>query len=442
MSGPKSSTVSIDLAWERELARQRAEAEARRQEELAVERAQKRIKEIDISISNMLKEISSFLNETLDKEEIAQVNQGAVDAIRQQKQSAISKLQDIQRTVSPHGISKDLEAYASLKERKALNVKNDFMTAVKSECQSLKSAQNIVRSEEILRETQQDFASIQASYEVAVFDFDIQSVTNSDTLFEQLVIDALHHCRARQVDETQQKLCSTYARMSRYLSDQIENGTVAANKYTISEELNKLKADEEYYHKRSMKMYLLREEYEALCSLADIEVFPASHFSDPDAYIREIAYIREQYKNIDEREYIADTIDEVMEEFGYRPIETEIMDDGQISYVAEDETVLTVYTGADNSIMIETAVIASEDAADDEEYAYEAQLAFCSMHPQIVARLAEKGIRFKQKAYAPPNKVHNRIISTNKETVQKASANKAKSNRRRIRRGTKLQQMS
>ncbi len=179
------------------------------------------------------------------------------------------------------------------------------------------------------------------------------------------------------------------------------------------------------------------QKYKALCVLTgrkQKEYYEFQDLADIENAVGELEMIYEQQ---DEMGFIADTINEAMQELGYSCLSSHLLftDKGEQDCSVYQESGhissgIVVYTGKNGEVMMRVASLESSrtenqlrlgcDLTEEEKnVSLEQQISFCQEHPDIVKAIGKRGVFLRQKSYLPPtrNNAFKVIVSdnTNKE---------------------------
>lgn len=152
------------------------------------------------------------------------------------------------------------------------------------------------------------------------------------------------------------------------------------------------------------------EEYKRECFDAFETLKPISSFDTLRDIEAEILKVRALAEKEMSRQYIRRQIDEVMAKHGYDVIESDMLmessNNGQILYGVDKDSAINVFVSGDNQVTMRAVGVGFESSISPEEdnALYEKQCAFCSMHPQITAELAMRGVILHGKNHMPPDK--------------------------------------
>lgn len=118
------------------------------------------------------------------------------------------------------------------------------------------------------------------------------------------------------------------------------------------------------------------------------------------------------------KEYIKRQIDEVMAKHGYDVVRSDMLaeanQNGQVLYGVDKDTAINVFVSDENQVTMRVVGVGfdSDISEAEGERLFQQQCAFCSMHPQITAELAMRGIILHTKKHMPPDKKFNKKIQT------------------------------
>ena len=196
-------------------------------------------------------------------------------------------------------------------------------------------------------------------------------------------------------------------------------------------------------------LYRLRERaklYQDYCALAAVlgePIQPEGGFAEEALLRQTVQRMRDRYQKKDEMNYIADQINQVMIDLGYRFVTSTALrrQDGSeydySLYQADEEAGISIYTDESGAVMMQlTRFGEGAVTREDEEENYQRQLDFCAAHPDIVEALAQKGVFLKQKNYAPPAKKY--IV---KQKIQQAGTRTVLDRRKRRRAKQKVRSL-
>lgn len=169
------------------------------------------------------------------------------------------------------------------------------------------------------------------------------------------------------------------------------------------------------------EMETMRAVYSDYCSECfDSDTPPAalSDFSSMEELEEALQAVREKSACRVSQEYIRRQIDEVMAKHGYSIVRSDLLEEsaagGQVLYGVDDDTAINVFVSADNQVTMRVIGIGfdSDISEAEDERLYQQQCAFCSLHPQITAELAMRGVILHTRKHLAPNKKFNKKIQT------------------------------
>ena len=167
-----------------------------------------------------------------------------------------------------------------------------------------------------------------------------------------------------------------------------------------------------------------------LAEACETEVLPAEVSEEGIVFLEEqIRMLTAQDLKRREKEYIDQTVDEVMREMGYELIgdRTSVKKSGKKTkhqlYSLKDGTAVDVTYGANGQISMELGGIDFTDRKPDA--AESAQLVedmrhFCTDYEKLSRRLAERGIRVKNQSLLPPTEEYAQIINAGDYQMKKS----------------------
>lgn len=165
-------------------------------------------------------------------------------------------------------------------------------------------------------------------------------------------------------------------------------------------------------------MLVVYEEYKRECFDMDAPPLDLNEFSTSKEIIESLKSVREAAKSKLSRDYIKRQIDDVMLKHGYNVVKSDLLQEanekGQILYGVNDDTAINVFVSNDNQVTMRVVGVGfdSEISESENERLFQEQCAFCSMHPQITAELAMRGVLLQTKNHMLPNKKFNKKIVT------------------------------
>lgn len=176
-------------------------------------------------------------------------------------------------------------------------------------------------------------------------------------------------------------------------------------------------------------MEAIYEEYVRECFDSSADVLPLSSFATKEEIQTAIEAAKRCATTKMSGEYIRRQIDEVMAKHGYDMLDAKQLvreENGQILYGVDDATAINVFVSEENQVTMRVVGIGFDDeiTASEDDRLFEQQCAFCSMHPQITAELAMRGVILTTKKHMPPDRKYNKKIQTKKG--QETSVSRAK----------------
>lgn len=228
----------------------------------------------------------------------------------------------------------------------------------------------------------------------------------------------------------------------------------------LSQDLHELEKSDIDNERKSKRIQRLFEEYEKLTGLIQREVgemvavyeeYKRECFDSetPALSINEFATTKEITEALKavrcaaeanmSKEYIKRQIDDVMSKHGYNVVSSELLqetnDSGQVLYGINDDTAINVFVSNDNQVTMRVVGVGfdSEISDRENEKLFQEQCAFCTMHPQITAELAMRGVLLQTKKHMPPDRKFNKkIVTKAKSNTQTMSRAKKELKRREL----------
>lgn len=175
-------------------------------------------------------------------------------------------------------------------------------------------------------------------------------------------------------------------------------------------------------------MRAIYEEYQNECFDSDLPAAALTEFSSKKELLGALETVREKAKCRLSQEYIKRQIDEVMAKHGYNVVRSDLLEEanagGQVLYGVDNDTAINVFVSEDNQVTMRVVGIGFDtDISDSEnEKLYEQQCAFCSMHPQLTAELAMRGVILRtKKHHAPDRKFNKKIVTRARSNTESGS---------------------
>lgn len=179
------------------------------------------------------------------------------------------------------------------------------------------------------------------------------------------------------------------------------------------EELEKLslsyKSAKQFRHKRALEFQELYCEYCTLAELLNYKAKEEIQFPSLESIKKEIIQLKEKVSERNHLQYIAQSVDEVMEDMGLNIIDSEILIEKESYsehniYQFDDDGALNVYMSENGSVMMEVAVAGKGKELNEVEKqnAVAKMVSFCSKYPEIKTKLEAKGLVFQEVNNLPP----------------------------------------
>jgi len=160
---------------------------------------------------------------------------------------------------------------------------------------------------------------------------------------------------------------------------------------------------------------------------------------------KEIDLLKKKGKEIVKRNYIKEQLDEVMAKHGFNVIDPEEIDgvrkNTEVLYGIDDSTGINVFM-TENASLVTLKVIGigfDDEITDQEsERLYQEQCNFCSLHPELLDELRNRGVILEEKKYNKADKRYNSKIRVKNFASDKKSDGK---NKRKLRDAVKKKKM-
>lgn len=230
----------------------------------------------------------------------------------------------------------------------------------------------------------------------------------------------------------------------------VYNNNLWNNHIEIGDKLQNIINQEEEIKRLHTVKDGLYNKYYALATILNISPNDRNSFKSVDHLNDAIADLDRKYRKYDEMNFIADQINAVMNDLGYKFVTTTVMQKKDNSkydfslYQADDDTGVSVYTSQDGAVMMQTTLLGDDNniTDKDKEFSYQRQLDFCSSHSEIVEALKERGIYLKQVSYCAPDKKYtSKLKVTNRHTTNRITVHADRRNKRIARSPQKMQSM-
>ncbi len=158
-------------------------------------------------------------------------------------------------------------------------------------------------------------------------------------------------------------------------------------------------------------------EYLVECSTQGLTPKSAESFSGIDDLNKELQKLKDAALKKETQIYIKDQIADIMHGLGYNIINSEILesrrDIGQDYYQFDDDSAIRVSLSRGNTMMIEVVGLGDEQPLSETEIEalFTKQVEFCKVHPNILKKLRERGIRLENRVEQKPHRDHAKKIT-------------------------------
>lgn len=204
------------------------------------------------------------------------------------------------------------------------------------------------------------------------------------------------------------------------------------------EELEKLslsyKSAKQFRYKRALEFQEFYCEYCTLTELLNYKAKEEIQFPSLESIKKEIAKLKEKISERNHLQYIAQSVDEVMEDMGLNIIDSEILIEKDSYsehniYQFENDGALNVYMSENGSVMMEVAITGKGKELNETEKqnAVAKMISFCSKYPEIRTKLEAKGLVFQKINNLPPIEAFAKkqdIQEIEKKSLEKATISK------------------
>lgn len=199
----------------------------------------------------------------------------------------------------------------------------------------------------------------------------------------------------------------------------------------------------EFIEERLKNIKLNNKEVETLYNdylkeayLLNLDIKSIRDFTSKDEIENEIKILKEKNKNIFEKKYIKEQLNEVMEKHGYNMIDSEYIEkittNNRLLYSVDDATGIDVFISDTQEQMLTLKVVGigfdEEITEKESDRLYEEQCNFCSMFPELVEELRIRGIALEKIKYNEPDKKFNSKIKVKKSSGNRNNKKKYKKN--------------
>lgn len=161
--------------------------------------------------------------------------------------------------------------------------------------------------------------------------------------------------------------------------------------------------------------------------LASLEVIKNNVGIDYSKYgfIDSLEEIEEVYKKVEhdfnetyKEQYISDSIKDVMKEFGYDVLRSEVLksDNNQAYFDYDGNSAISIYRNDEGAMVMELVATGDESELTDNEATIhlDKMRRFCDKYPKLLEAIKKKGIEIEQQAEMPVDKAFVRKVATRK----------------------------
>ena len=128
--------------------------------------------------------------------------------------------------------------------------------------------------------------------------------------------------------------------------------------------------------------------------------------------------VEKEFNTVHKEKYIADSIKEVMQEFGYDVLRSEVLksDDNQSYFDYDGNSAISIYRNSDGAMVMELVATGDESEMTDNETLVhlDKMRRFCDKYPKLLEALEKKGIEVDKQAEMPVDKAFGRKVATRK----------------------------
>ncbi|MBQ5754872.1 MAG: hypothetical protein IIV90_04310 [Oscillospiraceae bacterium] len=406
MSGPKLSEAELERRRQEQLERER---------KAAIER-EKRRRELKRQLAEKTgmagEKLEQFIRTQVEEWVKALDGQAATTeaALRALAEKYIQQARQMSQGL-PHTL-KELEKALGEVDARAEALRQAFLAEAQPEVQRTKAAAKAIQAAKLglgldLTRFDGDVAPLEVDFDLAA----------RDDALEEAAARVEYRCKeGLKRKDTPDPRRRLYTKTLAALGQWADPARRAAAAGTVRDELKVFCALEKELLEEERRYADAYDRYAALCTLLKKPIRPQNDLGTAREWEEQVEILEEEYRCIDEMEYIADTINEVMEEQGYSLMGSSVLrrrDTGsQVDYSLYqfgDDTGIAVYTGENGEVMMEIENLGQGNLTDDErDLSYEEQLYFCASHPELVEALEKRGILINQKSWQAPDACHAR----------------------------------
>lgn len=433
MSGPKLSAAELERLRQEQLERERQEALRRLNEARKRHReACSRLRAYKASVLQQLQQIS------------AAYRSEAEDDLR----TLLNQLNEIPADNEKAPASYHSAADQMQQKLKAIAVQADAL---------LQTGVHRTATDRKLMQTAADQLALgdllqKADSLIDTVKLDFSAVTAKDRLIDALTIMQRHYkVVADSTDEpalVKKFAADAAALIHRLLDDCRTQQSVGSMQAKLQDILN-----QEYeVRRRICEFQAMYNNYLSLCALTDTVPSPPDQFQNSKLLAQAVFALLQKYKKQDEMDYIADQINIVMAQHGYKLIGSTVLHrkgNNGVSemdyslYQADAQSGISVFTDQSGAVMMRMTVLGDDPVITDadRDFSLDRQIAFCNAHMELVEALKERGVLLKQQSYQAPDRKHTWKMKTNpvqSSAQQNQSAKDTRQiDRRKRRRATK-----
>ena len=155
--------------------------------------------------------------------------------------------------------------------------------------------------------------------------------------------------------------------------------------------------------KKCDKVYM---EYKALCKLLKLPPKEICLFADIQNISAEVSHLKAKYSESNVREYISESVNNVMQDLGFDIISSDYVEKRQdLLYEFADDAGIEVFISDDGTVMMQVVAVGDDEKLTGKETQnLVGRMAdFCERYPEIESALKSKGVLLKQEKIHPPH---------------------------------------
>ena len=130
------------------------------------------------------------------------------------------------------------------------------------------------------------------------------------------------------------------------------------------------------------------------------------------------AMVEKDFNEIHKEQYISESIKEVMRDFGYDVLRSEVLksDNNQSYFDYDGSSAISIYRNDDGAMVMELVATGDESELTDNEATVhlDKMRRFCDKYPKLLEAIKKKGIEIEQQAEMPVDKAFVRKVATRK----------------------------